>query len=129
MPEQWLRFLGINPPDVCPQNYGAEVPGKPHLIIDVGVGTGVEMDDISFSDIHATAKMFIFLTLDYKWVGQSRFRGTMENVRFTDPSALTDADKRFYMFDPEQPLGEKIQIDKTENVVVRDVKIQAASEF
>ena len=58
MPEQWLRFLGINPPDVCPQNY-----------------------------------------------------------------------ERFYMFDPEQPLGGKIQIDKTENVVVRDVKIQAASEF
>lgn len=120
-------------------------------------GTGVEMDDISFSGVHATAKMFLFLTLDYKWVGKNRFRGTMENirftdvggeaalpvtirgnglgvlrnvtwtdstVRFTDPSALTDADKRFYMFDPEKPLGDKVQIDKAENVIVRNVDIR-----
>jgi len=114
------------------------------------------MDDISFSDIHATAKMFLFLTLDYKWVGKNRFRGVMENirftnvsgeaklpvtikgnglgtlrnvvwknstVRFTDPSVLTDADKRFYMFDPAKPLGDNIQIDKADNVVVRDVTV------
>ena len=32
-----------------------------------------------------------------------------------------DADKRFYMFDPQKPLGDKVQIDKAEDVVVRDV--------
>ena len=46
-------------------------------------GTGVEISDLSFTDIHATAACWLYLRHDYKLVEKTPFRGRLSGLRFS----------------------------------------------